>query len=99
MNPSQIKGAIALIISQTDYGENKAKEKLLEWNYDYMSVIKEYLNPNFNKKKTKKNTKSINQRTMTEIRCFMDNVNKGYNERKEKEEFIKKKELEYKKKI
>lgn len=82
MNPSEIKGAIALIISQTDYGENKAKEKLLEWNYDYMCVIKEYLNPNFNKKKEEKKI-STNQKIIKGIRNYMDNIAIQYEKRKQ----------------
>ena len=44
-------GAIALIKSQTNYNYEEAKEKLEKWDGNYMNVIKEYLNPNFNKKK------------------------------------------------
>ena len=44
-------GAISLIISQTNYTEEEAKNKLEEWNGNYINVIKEYLNPNFKKKK------------------------------------------------
>ncbi len=52
MNPNQrYDGAIALIKSQTNYTEEQASEKLKEWKGNYMNVIKEYLNPNFNKKK------------------------------------------------
>ena len=64
-------GAISLIMSQTDYNEDKAKEKLEKWEGNYMNVIKEYLNPNFNKKKESNKGKSTNEKMMFEIRNFM----------------------------
>ena len=49
MNQQQrYEGAIALIKSQTNYTEEEAKVKLEKWEGNYMNVIKEYLNPNFN---------------------------------------------------
>ena len=55
MNQSErYKGAIALIKSQTNYSEKEAVEKLEEWEGDYMKVMKEYLNHDFQKKKVKK---------------------------------------------
>ena len=56
-----------IIVNQTNYSKEKALEKLKEWDYDYMNVIREYLNPNFNQKKPK-SSKSVNQMMMTEIR-------------------------------
>ena len=45
MNSKQrYSGAIALIKSQTNYTEDEAKEKLENWEGNYMNVIKEYLN-------------------------------------------------------
>ena len=49
-NEQRYSGAIALIKTQTNYTEEEAKEKLEKWEGNYMNVIKEYLNPNFNKK-------------------------------------------------
>jgi len=48
------EGAIALIKSQTNYTDEEAEKKLDKWDGNYINVIKEYLNPNFNKKKTDK---------------------------------------------
>ena len=63
---------VTLVIGQTNYNEGKAKERLLFWKNDYISVIKEYLNPNF--KKEKKETKKLttNQQIMKELRDFYD---------------------------
>lgn len=68
---------ISLIRSQTNYNEAEALEKLNYWNNDYLKVIKEYLNPDFEKKKETKKL-STNQRVMKEIRGFMDNSSQKY---------------------
>ena len=44
------KALIELIMRQTDYTEEKANIKLAQWNNNYLKVIKEYMNPNFQKK-------------------------------------------------
>lgn len=88
---------INLVISQTNYDRNTSLEKLELWEGDHIKVIKDYLNPNFQKeKKCKKLT--TNQRMMSSIRGFMDDVYKGYDERKKQAENIKlMKEFEIKK--
>jgi len=102
MNQSErYKGAIALIKSQTNYSEKEAVEKLEEWEGDYMKVMKEYLNPDFQKKKVKKE-KSINERMMSEIRNFWDDANSQFLQRKEeakkKQDYLKKVYAEFLKK-
>tara|TARA_B110000967_G_C18710346_1_gene472385 strand:- start:70 stop:495 length:426 start_codon:yes stop_codon:yes gene_type:complete len=84
---------INLVISQTNYDRKTSIEKLTKWNGDYMSVIKEYLNPDFRKKKEKKK-ETKNQRVISSIRNFMNDVTMNYNKR-EKEKM----ELEFRKKI
>mgnify|MGYP001186499082 CR=1 FL=1 len=79
-------GAIALIKSQTNYTEQEANEKLEKWEGNYMNVIKEYLNPNFNIKKQKVDKRSTNEKMMTEIRDFMDTASLDFEKRKAKEE-------------
>ena len=71
---------INLVISQTAYDRENAIKKLEKWDGDYIKVVKEYLNPNFQEKK--KEEKTTNQMMMTSIRNFMDDVYKGYEERK-----------------
>ncbi len=88
-------GAIALIKTQTNYTEEEAKEKLEKWEGNYMNVIKEYLNPNFNKKIVKKDNRSTNEKMMGEIRGFMDTASADFLDRKEKEE----KKQEYLKRV
>ena len=79
-------GAIALIKSQTNYTDEEAIEKKEKWDGNYMNVIKEYLNPNFNVKVIKKDTRSTKEKMMTEIRDFMDTASRGFVKRKEEEE-------------
>ena len=49
--------AVALIVKQTNYTDKEAQMKLEQWEGNYINVIKEYLNPNFNKKKKRKGNK------------------------------------------
>jgi hypothetical protein len=88
-------GAIALIKSQTNYTEEEANEKLEKWEGNYMNVIKEYLNPNFNIKPVKKDNRSVNQKMMGEIRGFMDTATMNFEKRKADEE----KKQEYLKRV
>ncbi|ERR1712166_980488 len=74
---------INIIISQTNYDKNMATKKMKEWDNDIIKVIKEFLNPNFEKKeeedeKEKNKVVSVNQSIMTELRKFKDKQNKHY---------------------
>ena len=81
------KKMLAFVKSQTDYDEKTIEEKLEKWNNNYMHVIKEYLNPNFNPKTTKTvEKKTVNQRVFSEMRNFMDNVQSQYQKRKKEKE-------------
>ena len=77
---------IKLVMRQTDYDKDKVIEKLKEWDNNYINVIKEYMNPNFQNKKQEKKFVSKNQQVYGEIRNFMDTANAGYLRRKEEEE-------------
>lgn len=61
---------INLIRNQTNYDDITIKQKLKKYDHDHIKVIKEYLNPDFEKKKEKKHL-STNQQIMTEIRNFL----------------------------
>ena len=71
-----VDDSINIIINQTNYSKDKALEKLKEWDYNYMNVIREYLNPNFENKKINK-SQSVNQMMMTEIRNLLTNIQKN----------------------
>ena len=83
MEKSIDAGHIKIIVSQTNYTVDEAKKKLNEWNGEYMNVIREYLNPNFNAPKKEK-VMPVNQKIMTEIRNFMDDINREAFKKKNK---------------
>ena len=87
------KALIKLIMRQTDYDEETAALKLVKWNNNYLHVIKEYMNPNF-QEKTEENVKTTkNQMIYGEIRNFMDGVNRhALWKKKQKEQMEKKRE-------
>ena len=84
------ENTINLVITQTNYNRETAVEKLKKWNGDAVKVVKEYLNPNFEKIKKEKPNLSTNQQIMSSIRSFMDDVYRGYDKRKKKGEEQKK---------
>lgn len=82
MSSIREKEVINLVMRQTAYTEEQTQEKLKQWNNNYINVIKEYLNPEFNKKEIKQTTKTLNQQMMGEIRTFMDDVYIKFENRK-----------------
>jgi glucan phosphorylase len=70
------KALIDLIMRQTDYDEETANIKLAQWNNNYLNVIKEYMNPNFQEKPQEEKKTTKNQMIYGEIRNFMDDVNR-----------------------
>jgi len=90
------KAIIELIIRQTDYTETIATEKLEQWNNNYLHVIKEYMNPNFQKESCAPVPSSTkNQMIYGEIRHFMDDVNRQQLQRKRQAERLEQKRLAY----
>jgi hypothetical protein len=88
MDKVREKEIINLVMRQTDYTEEQVKEKLKKWNNNYINVIKEYLNPNFNKKVKKTESKTLNQQMMGEIRNFMDDVYIKFENRKKYNQYV-----------
>lgn len=85
---------IDLIQRQTDYDKEMAIEKLKKWNGNYLNVIKEWINPDFNEKK-ETTSKSKNQMIFGEIRNFMDTANRQYLQRKKRSEYIENQRIAY----
>ena len=81
---------IKMVMRQTDYDEEKTKEKLKEHHNNYETVIKEYMGVDIHKKKTT-NYHSTNQAIYGEIRNMMDNAADNYRKLQE----IEKKRQEY----
>lgn len=74
---------IALVRRQTDYDREMTIAKLKEWEGNYLSVIREFMNPSYKSKADPKDTRSLNQRVLGEMRGFIDQVNEGHTRRKE----------------
>ena len=83
------KEIVKLVCRQTDYTEEVA-QTLLEGNkYNYMKIIKEWINPPSNKEDTEdKPAKSLNQRVIGEIRNFMDEGYKLMEYRKKQKAYM-----------
>jgi hypothetical protein len=79
----QIADKIQIILRQTDYSEEVAKEKLLHHNFNEISVIKSYLG--ISEKKIVQ-VKSINQEIYKQLRHKLDSNMRDYQVRVEKGE-------------
>ena len=69
---------IKIILTQTNYDETVAREKLKEFNYDYMKVIRNYMG--ISEKKQTNKVNSINQEIYRQIRHNLDYGMKNYRE-------------------
>ena len=69
---------IKKVMSQTNYTEEQALEKLKLFNCDYMKVIRDYMG--IPEKKPERNVKSVNQEIFRQIRTKLDNTMKEYRE-------------------
>lgn len=74
---------VQIIMRQTDYTEEVAKEKLKEFNYDHIAVIKSYLGVPDKKAAP---VKSVNQEIYKQLRHRLDSNMRNYQERVEKGE-------------
>ena len=87
---------IELIMRQTDYPEEVARIKLEHWKNNYLHVIKEYMNPDFQDKlETPEPSSTKNQMIYGEIRNFMDDVNKQQLQRKRRAEQLEQRKAAY----
>ena len=66
------------VMSQTNYTEEQAIEKLKLFNCDYIRVIKDYMG--IPEKKKERNVKSVNQEIFRQIRTKLDSTMKEYRE-------------------
>ena len=77
----KISEKVKIILGQTDYSEETAMDKLKEFNFDEIKVIKSYLGIT---EKNDKTIKSVNQEIFKQIRYRMDANMREYKERVEK---------------
>jgi hypothetical protein len=82
-NNSDIQEKVEMILRQTDYTEEEAKNKLKEFNYDHIQVVKSYLG--ITEKKAPP-VKTVNQEIYKQIRYKLDSTMREYNLRKERDE-------------
>ena len=80
----QIDGKIQIILRQTDYDELKAREKLGEFNFDEMAVIRDYFG--ITTKKAQEKVTSVNQAIYKQLRGHLDGAMRNYRERVDKGE-------------
>ena len=85
---------INLVCRQTDYTKEEAEEKLKQRNFNYLDVIKEYMNPN---KKPTQYTASLNQQIFKNMRGFLDQNSKEL--QRNREYYNKAKSMNYEKVI
>lgn len=67
------------IMSQTTYSEQEAREKLQEFNNDFMKVLKNYMG--ITEKKENNQIKSVNQEIYKQIRYSLDETMKEYRQK------------------
>ena len=79
----QIEEKVQCILRQTDYTVEIAHDKLKEFNYDHLKVIKAYFG--ITEKKTEP-VKSLNQEIYKQMRYKLDNNMRDYRERAAKGE-------------
>ena len=82
-SPINIDDVVQVICRQTDYTEEVAREKLVEYDYNHIAVIKAYLG--ITEKKAPP-VKSVNQEMYKQMRHKLDDNMRDYNSRKERGE-------------
>jgi len=80
---NQLEEKIQIILRQTDYTEEIAKEKLKEFNYDHIAVVKSFFGIT---EKKEPPISSVNQEIYRQIRYKLDASMREYNQRKETED-------------
>jgi len=79
----QIEDKVQVILRQTDYNEEQAREKLKEYGFDEIATIKAYLG--ITEKKAPQ-IKSVNQEIYKQLRSKLDSNMRNYQERVDKGE-------------
>ncbi len=77
LNNDDIEKHIKMVMSQTTYTKEEAREKLRIFNYDYIKVIKDFMK--IPEKKVE--VKTVNQEIYKQIRHTLDDSMRKYNEK------------------
>jgi hypothetical protein len=83
---------IKMVMRQTTYTEQQAKEKLEQFNYNFEAVLKDFMSPSKTTKgdeiRQSLNNKTVNQRIYTEFRNMLDSSAKIMEKRREFEKQV-----------
>tara|TARA_Y100000591_G_C21802301_1_gene682771 strand:- start:896 stop:1180 length:285 start_codon:yes stop_codon:yes gene_type:complete len=85
-NKDSITELVDIVLRQTNYNKETALQKLEEFEYDPLKVIRNYMNPDNKVYYTKNEPKTTNQLMYKEIRTMLDSANAKYRKKKEDEE-------------
>jgi phage terminase Nu1 subunit (DNA packaging protein) len=77
LSNEDIEKHVKMVMSQTNYTKEQAKEKLQIFNYDYIKVIKDFMK--IPEKKVE--VKTVNQEIYKQIRHTLDESMRRYNEK------------------
>ena len=91
----RIEETCKMIMRQTDYTYEESRDKLIRENFDYLTVIKNYIKgdtteSSLDTTNTESSTKTVNQHIYSELRNFMDTAAVGYEQRKRRAEKMEK---------
>ena len=79
MNDSQINMLSEIIMRQTDYDSETAKNKVKEFNGNVEAIVREFMNPPTKKEEKK----SVNQEIYGQIRGLMDDAARNFRNQQE----------------
>jgi len=75
----QVDAKVQIILRQTNYTPDQAKEKLQQFDFDQEKVIRDYFG--INKKSAPQKITSLNQTIYKELRGYLDSAMKNYRDR------------------
>ena len=82
----EIDEKIQMVLRQTDYTADQAKEKLEAFDYNEINVIKDYMGIDIKKQESNnKQSSSINQQIYKQIRTKLDGSMREYRVKKKTE--------------
>ena len=95
LQKKRIEETCKMIMRQTDYTYEESRDKLIRENFDYLTVIKNYIKgdtteSSLDTTNTESSTKTVNQHIYSELRNFMDTAAVGYEQRKRRAEKMEK---------
>lgn len=84
---NSIEDKVQMILRQTNYTEEEAKEKLLQYNEEPLLVIRDFLG--ISEKKSSTPVYSVNQEIYRQLRYKLDASMREYQAKKDSEKSIK----------